>query len=85
MTVVTLGYQTWGHRTLQAFLDSDHEVVLAVSHPKSDHAYEKMWADSVADNGRTWLPRDVFDAPRYGTFNIHDSADSQAGIGSERT
>ncbi len=82
-------------------------MVLAITHPKSDHAYEKMWADSVADlatehgvpvhiankpdedfkaalkaarpdiivanNWRTWLPRDVFDAPRYGTLNIHDS------------
>ncbi|WP_433609980.1 methionyl-tRNA formyltransferase [Prescottella agglutinans] len=107
MRVATLGYQTWGHRTLQAVLDSDHEVVLAITHPKSDHAYEKMWADSVADlatehgvpvhiankpdedfkaalkaaepdiivanNWRTWLPRDVFAAPRYGTLNIHDS------------
>lgn len=107
MRVATLGYQTWGHRTLQALLDSKHEVVLAITHPKSDHAYERMWADSVADlaaehgvpvhiankpdedfkaalkqadpdiivanNWRTWLPRDVFDAPRYGTLNIHDS------------
>jgi len=107
LRVATLGYQTWGHRTLQAVLDSDHEVVLAITHPKSEHAYEKMWADSVADlaaehgvpvhiankpdedfkaalkaaepdiivanNWRTWLPRDVFDAPRYGTLNIHDS------------
>lgn len=107
MRVATLGYQTWGHRTLQALLDSKHEVVLAVTHPKSDHAYEKMWADSVADlaadhgvpvhiatkpddgfkaaladaepdiivanNWRTWLPKDVFDRPRHGTLNIHDS------------
>jgi methionyl-tRNA formyltransferase len=47
--VVMFGYQTWGHRTLQALLDSDHEVVLAVTHPKSEHAYEKIWDDSVAD------------------------------------
>ena len=107
MRVATLGYQTWGHRTLQALLQSDHEVVLAITHPKSDHVYEQMWADSVADlatahgvpvhtatkpdedfkaalkeadpdivvanNWRTWLPRDVFDSPRYGTLNIHDS------------
>ena len=38
MRVVMFGYQTWGHRTLQALLNSDHEVVLAVTHPKSDHA-----------------------------------------------
>src|SRR3954452_9274058 len=49
MRVVMFGYQTWGHRTLQALLDSDHEVVLAVTHPKSEHAYEKIWDDSVAD------------------------------------
>lgn len=49
MRVVMFGYQTWGHRTLQALLESGHEVVLAVTHPKSDHAYEKIWDDSVAD------------------------------------
>lgn len=43
------GYQTWGHRTLQALLDSAHEVVMAVARPKSDHVYEKIWDDSVAD------------------------------------
>ncbi|MGW6458138.1 methionyl-tRNA formyltransferase [Streptomyces sp. NPDC055078] len=49
MRVVMFGYQTWGHRTLQALLDSEHEVVLVVTHPRSDHAYEKIWDDSVAD------------------------------------
>lgn len=49
MRVVMFGYQTWGHRTLQALLDSGHEVVMAVTHPKSDHVYEKIWDDSVAD------------------------------------
>jgi len=49
MRVVMFGYQTWGHRTLQALLDSEHEVVLAVTHPQSDHAYEKIWNDSVAE------------------------------------
>lgn len=49
MRVVMFGYQTWGHRTLQALLDSDHEVALVVTHPKSDHAYEKIWNDSVAE------------------------------------
>ena len=27
----------------------------------------------VANNWRTWLPAEVFDAPKYGTLNIHDS------------
>ena len=49
MRVVMFGYQTWGHRTLQALLDSAHEVTLVVTHPKSDHAYERIWSDSVAD------------------------------------
>nr|WP_062331625.1 methionyl-tRNA formyltransferase [Herbidospora sakaeratensis] len=49
MRVVMFGHQTWGHRTLRALLESSHEVVLAVTHPKSDHAYEKIWDDSVAD------------------------------------
>lgn len=49
MRVVMFGYQTWGHRTLQALLDSEHEVVLVVTHPKSDHVYERIWSDSVAD------------------------------------
>ncbi|MGW5034932.1 methionyl-tRNA formyltransferase [Streptomyces nigra] len=49
MRVVMFGYQTWGHRTLRALLDSEHDVVLVVTHPKSEHAYEKIWDDSVAD------------------------------------
>ncbi|MFI9757068.1 methionyl-tRNA formyltransferase [Streptomyces sp. NPDC051963] len=49
MRVAMFGYQTWGHRTLQSLLDSDHEVVLVVTHPKSEHAYEKIWDDSVAE------------------------------------
>ncbi|MBT2231430.1 methionyl-tRNA formyltransferase [Nonomuraea sp. NEAU-A123] len=49
MRVVMFGYQTWGHRTLRALLDSGHDVILAVTHPKSEHAYEKIWDDSVAE------------------------------------
>ncbi|MEV0385496.1 methionyl-tRNA formyltransferase [Nonomuraea sp. NPDC050643] len=49
MRVVMFGYQTWGHRTLQALLNSGHDVVLAVTHPQSDHAYERIWSDSVAE------------------------------------
>ena len=49
MRVAMFGYQTWGHRTLRALLDSEHEVTLVVTHPKSDHAYEKIWSDSVSD------------------------------------
>lgn len=53
MRVVMFGYQTWGYRTLEALLDSEHEVALAVTHPKSDHAYESIWDDSVADLAAT--------------------------------
>jgi methionyl-tRNA formyltransferase len=49
MRVVMFGFQTWGHRTLQALLDSEHEVVLVVTHPAGDGAYEKVWSDSVAE------------------------------------
>ncbi|WP_424210830.1 methionyl-tRNA formyltransferase [Streptomyces sp. BI20] len=49
MRVVMFGYQTWGHRTLKALLDSEHDVVMVVTHPKSEHAYEKIWSDSVAE------------------------------------
>ncbi|PZF89472.1 methionyl-tRNA formyltransferase [Micromonospora deserti] len=108
MRVVMFGFQTWGHRTLQALLGSEHEVTLVVTHPKSDHAYEKIWSDSVADlaeahgvpvllrnrpddeelmtrlkeadpdvivatNWRTWIPPQIFDLPRHGTLNVHDS------------
>ena len=49
MRVALFGYQTWGYRTLEALLDAGHEVVLAVTHPPSEHAYEKIWSDSVAE------------------------------------
>ncbi|HKN55302.1 MAG TPA: methionyl-tRNA formyltransferase [Amycolatopsis sp.] len=49
MRVAMFGYQTWGHRTLQALIDAGHDVALVVTHPKSEHAYERIWADSVAD------------------------------------
>jgi len=49
MRVVMFGFQTWGHRTLQALLESEHEVVLVVTHPLGEGAYEKVWSDSVAD------------------------------------
>lgn len=62
MRVAMFGYQTWGHRTLQALLESDHEVVLVVTHPPREHAYAKIWSDSVADlaagNGVPVLLRD---------------------------
>lgn len=107
MRIVSFGYQTWGQRTLQALIDSDHEVVLAVTHPASDDAYKGIWSDSVEDLARehqipvhlteradpetielvhraepdvivvnswyTWMPKELYDFPRYGTLNLHDS------------
>ena len=107
MNVVLFAYQTWGHRLLQALIESRHEVVLVVTHPPGDDAYETIWTDSVqalaeqhdipvlvkalpdeeaqarveaadadvmvACNWRTWIPPEIFDAPRLGTLNVHDS------------
>lgn len=52
MRVVMFGYQTWGHRTLEALVKSRHDVCLVVTHPASDHAYESIWDDSVEDYAR---------------------------------
>lgn len=52
MRVAMFGYQTWGHKTLQTMVDSDHEVVLVVTHPPSEHSYESIWSDSVEDLAR---------------------------------
>ncbi|WP_033288022.1 methionyl-tRNA formyltransferase [Amycolatopsis jejuensis] len=52
MRVALFGYQTWGHRTLKALIDAGHDVRLVVTHPPSDHAYERIWGDSVADLAR---------------------------------
>ena len=49
MRVVLFGFQTWGHRTLRALIESEHEVVLVITHPAGDGAYEKVWSDSVAE------------------------------------
>ena len=53
MRVAIFGFQTWGYRVLEHLLDSKHEVVLVVTHPKSDHAYESIWSDSVEDLARS--------------------------------
>lgn len=47
MRVVFMGFQTWGHLTLKGLLESDHEVVLVITHPESNHVYETIWNDSV--------------------------------------
>ncbi|UCM89752.1 methionyl-tRNA formyltransferase [Streptomyces marincola] len=52
MRIVFMGYQTWGHRVLDALLKSEHEVPLVITHPMSNHAYETIWNDSVVDLAR---------------------------------
>lgn len=52
MRIVSFGFQTWGRKTLQALIDSEHEVVLAVTHPASEHAYKGIWSDSVEELAR---------------------------------
>lgn len=52
MRIVSFGFQTWGRKTLQALIDSEHEVVLAVTHPASADAYKGIWSDSVEDLAR---------------------------------
>ncbi|GAA2968777.1 methionyl-tRNA formyltransferase [Actinokineospora diospyrosa] len=108
MRVVMFGFQTWGHRTLEALLASSHDVVAVVTHPPGEGVYEKVWSDSVAElaeangvevivrerpdddelfdrltelapdvivatNWRTWIPPRIFNLPRQGTLNVHDS------------
>ncbi|MFI6363248.1 methionyl-tRNA formyltransferase [Nocardia sp. NPDC050630] len=52
MRIVSFGFQTWGRSTLQALIDSEHEVVLAVTHPASADSYKGIWSDSVEELAR---------------------------------
>ncbi|BBX72922.1 methionyl-tRNA formyltransferase [Mycobacterium shinjukuense] len=52
MRVVSFGFQTWGRKTLQALIDLDHDVVLAVTHPASQQPYKAIFSDSVEDLAR---------------------------------
>jgi methionyl-tRNA formyltransferase len=49
MRVVMFGFQTWGFKTLRALIDLDHEVVLAVTHPASEHSYKAIFSESVEE------------------------------------
>src|SRR5437879_1385155 len=49
MRIVSFGFQTWGCKTLQALIDLDHEVVLAVTHPTSDESYKAIFSESVEE------------------------------------
>ncbi|MEU2091959.1 methionyl-tRNA formyltransferase [Nocardia beijingensis] len=52
MRIVSFGFQTWGRKTLQALIDSGHDVVLAVTHPVSEQSYKAIWSDSVEELAR---------------------------------
>ncbi|MGK8485811.1 methionyl-tRNA formyltransferase [Nocardia asiatica] len=52
MRIVSFGFQTWGRKTLQALIDSEHEVVLAVTHPTSEQSYKAIFSDSVEELAR---------------------------------
>jgi len=52
MRVVSFGFQTWGVRTLQALIDLDHDVMLAVTHPASEHSYKAIFSQSVEELAR---------------------------------
>lgn len=47
MRIVFFGFQTWGYKTLQALIETDHDVVLAVSHPSSEESYKAIWSAPV--------------------------------------
>jgi methionyl-tRNA formyltransferase len=49
MRIVFFGFQTWGYKTLQALIDLDHEVVLAVTHPTSEECYKAIWSAPVEE------------------------------------
>ncbi|MFF2552733.1 methionyl-tRNA formyltransferase [Nocardia sp. NPDC058058] len=52
MRIVSFGFQTWGRKTLAALIDSEHEVVLSVTHPASESSYKAIWNDSVEELAR---------------------------------
>jgi methionyl-tRNA formyltransferase len=52
MRIVFFGFQTWGYKTLQALIDLDHEVVLAVTHPTSEECYKAIWSAPVEELAR---------------------------------
>src|SRR6201995_1049189 len=49
MRIVSFGFQAWGHRTLRALIDLDHDVVLAVTHPPSEQSYKAIFSESVEE------------------------------------
>ncbi len=52
MRVVSFGFQAWGYRTLQALIDLDHDVALAVTHRAGGHSYKAVFSESVEELAR---------------------------------
>lgn len=52
MRIVFFGFQTWGYKTLQALIETKHDVVLAVSHPSSEESYKAIWSAPVDELAR---------------------------------
>ncbi|CAM4379798.1 methionyl-tRNA formyltransferase [Mycobacterium basiliense] len=52
MRIVMFGFQTWGRKTLQALIDLDHHVALAVTHPASEQSYKAIFSASVEELAR---------------------------------
>lgn len=52
MRIVAFGFQTWGYKTLQALIDLNHDVTLAVTHPASEESYKAIWSASVEELAR---------------------------------
>ncbi|MDE3739531.1 methionyl-tRNA formyltransferase [Metapseudomonas resinovorans] len=54
MRIVFFGFQRWGTETLEALLDSGHDIPLVVTHPPSRNPADNLWAASVADLAERW-------------------------------
>lgn len=49
MRIVFLGFQTWGWESLNALICAGYDIPLVITHPASDHPYERIWNKSVAE------------------------------------
>ena len=49
MRIVFLGFQTWGLVSLKTLVEDGHDVVLVITHPRTDVSVEKSFNDSIYD------------------------------------
>lgn len=52
MRIVFFGFQVWGYKTLQALIDLEHQIALAVTHPASGESYKAIWSAPVDELAR---------------------------------